>query len=841
MARLCAVADGNNTSSSTWALIDSTTFRESESTSSTLTTSYTGATGTTPGAITIDAIGVRIAVRSGTTGTMSVELYNSTDGASVAGTEVTVNMSDVVAATTSSTSLHDGGWMLFKLASPVTLTAGKAYYVRAKTSSSSQVSLNRSATTNEYNQFLRTTTTQAPVAGDDRYVMGEWTGAGSMTTRTVTLNDTTSTDYGSGSTSVTTPALSISNGGEVIAGTSSSTAYTQKISGNIVVYSGGKFNAASSGTRMPTTSSFTLTLDCASNVDFGISVRTGGEFKWYGESKTRFTFLTSDEAASSTSIQVVSTSGWKNTDTLLFTATGTTTTHAETKNISSVDSATQVTLTAGLTNAHTGTGNVVGEVGNLNSNVKIVGTSSSVGTYVHFADSSSIVMDNVELQYYGSGSTHKSGLEVQHIVGAANSATITSCVFKDPSNGSSAITLQGNGGSANGSNITFTNCIVYVATTASTNAVILSGGSTGSPTFTYSNILVASNIGSGTGISLRTRTNLGGTVENLYVSGFSTGISITSSFSTVADVCTVSNVYIHSNTNGTTSTTGSERIFTNWNINRNSTGISTIFGKIIYVNSSFIGNSTLGVNINTNPLNLTFEGCTFSGETSFNQPSGISLGVYTTAQIVCNNCNFGTIVAHTSSDINASFSTGARLVLNSCTMASTTEITSTVYTGIDRTGYVSFIRKDNTDGAHSMYILQGIVTPDTSIYRTASPSVRITPKSATVEAETKLFPFSVPVNNGQTCTPTLYVRESVVGDGTDYNGNRIKLYVKANYNLGITSDTLLDTATGSSEGAFEALTGTTAAVTDDGVLEFYLTCDGTTGWINYDDFSATLA
>ena len=80
-----------------------------------------------------------------------------------------------------------------------------------------------------------------------------------------------------------------------------------------------------------------------------------------------------------------------------------------------------------------------------------------------------------------------------------------------------------------------------------------------------------------------------------------------------------------------------------------------------------------------------------------------------------------------------------------------------------------------------------------------------------------------------------------MGDGTDYNGNFAKLYVKANYNLGITSDTLLDTATALSTGAWEALTGATAAVTDDGVLEFYVVLDGTTGWLNIDDFSFTNA
>jgi hypothetical protein len=78
-----------------------------------------------------------------------------------------------------------------------------------------------------------------------------------MTTRTVTLNDTTSVDYGSANTSVVTPALSIGKGGIVQAGTSASTTYIQKISGNVVIYNGGALRLGTSGTRMPTTSSFT--------------------------------------------------------------------------------------------------------------------------------------------------------------------------------------------------------------------------------------------------------------------------------------------------------------------------------------------------------------------------------------------------------------------------------------------------------------------------------------------------------------------------------------------------------------------------------------------------------
>jgi len=246
----------------------------------------------------------------------------------------------------------------------------------------------------------------------------------------VTLNDTgAAVDYGAGATSTVNPALSISAGGIVLAGQTAATTYVQKISGNVVVYNGGILRLATTGSRMPTNSSFTWTVDCVSNVDFGIIIRAGGEFTAGGEDKTRWTLLTADEAVASTSIQVVSTAGWKVGDTLVFSSTSTTNAQHETKVIQSVDSATQVTLTAGLTFAHTGTaGNVIGEVGNLTSNVTIIGTSSTVGTYILCKSGSNVNLDNMALQHYGSNTVDKRGLQTDHITGSANSMYVNKCV-----------------------------------------------------------------------------------------------------------------------------------------------------------------------------------------------------------------------------------------------------------------------------------------------------------------------------------------------------------------------------------------------------------------------------
>jgi hypothetical protein len=99
-------------------------------------------------------------------------------------------------------------------------------------------------------------------------------------------------------------------------------------------------------------------------------------------------------------------------------------------------------------------------------------------------------------------------------------------------------------------------------------------------------------------------------------------------------------------------------------------------------------------------------------------------------------------------------------------------------------------------------------------------------------------PRAVAVDDGGTITINVYVRKSVAGDGAAYNGNQPRLIVRKNLACGITSDTVLDTMTAAA-GSWEQLTGTTAAVDADGALEFVVDCDGTTGWINVDDWSVS--
>jgi len=157
--------------------------------------------------------------------------------------------------------------------------------------------------------------------------------------------------------------------------------------------------------------------------------------------------------------------------------------------------------------------------------------------------------------------------------------------------------------------------------------------------------------------------------------------------------------------------------------------------------------------------------------------------------------------------------------------------------------YISSQKHNQTAGSHRFYTGEGTGTIDTSIYDT-TPSLRMTPIASAnptlrpMESAPPGLGWQVPVANGQTVTFSVKVRKSVANDGTAYNGNLPRLYVRRNVALGINSDTLLATATAASVGAFETISGVTAAVTDDGVLEFFVDTGvgiaSPTGWINVD-------
>jgi hypothetical protein len=164
-------------------------------------------------------------------------------------------------------------------------------------------------------------------------------------------------------------------------------------------------------------------------------------------------------------------------------------------------------------------------------------------------------------------------------------------------------------------------------------------------------------------------------------------------------------------------------------------------------------------------------------------------------------------------------------------------------------GLMVIVAKNCTGASDITYINYGkgtIVTytliPDTAIFRTTSPSLRLTANHATYKAESAPLDegMKATVASGSTLTVSVYVRTSLLTDtgGANYNGAAPRLIVRRNDAVGYTADAVIATHAGAA-GEWTLLSGTTSAATSDGVMEFVVDSDGTAGWINIDDWQTT--
>lgn len=833
MATRYSKATGNWLTAGTWGLVDSTSFNNSESANTALTTSYQLSSTFTPGAITISHLAIKLAVRTGTTGTISVCLDQG--GSDVAGTTVTINTADLPVAATADLN---GGWVFLKLSSPVTLSAATAYSIKAKTSSASQVSLFSSATTN-WARALVTTTTGAPAAGDDVIIGGEYISAGSSNTFTVTMDETATTDYGAASTSLVTPAIAVCSKGVLTWGTTASTAYQLKVSGNLIIYSGGVYNQGSVGAECPRNSSMDLFFDCGTNVDFGITVRNLGTMVAQGLSRTAAKLidrckLNTDEAVNSTSLGVDIDTGWLDNDEIAVATTTRTNTQCEGGTLNGAAGASTLTVDGfagaggGLAFAHSGTAPTQAEVILLTRNVKIRGTSASLQTYIDIKATATIDFDWVEIKWLGSGTLNKRGIEAATT--SAGNLNMQYCSFRNFEVASS-IGLNIITGAAT-DNYTISNNVfwnIYANHIQTTN--------TSGVSWTISNNIFMLNQA---GNNLLVIGDIDGTFSgNTAIGSASLGIFLGDTVVT-NHLGTISGNVVHGSAGGgfRCTATNNNILIAGLTIWRTSGGATGLQGNDITITSfeCFGCSGSCVTGFSGGIGSITLIDPIFSGDSSFSTTFGISMNV-ATANIKIINGSFGVAsgikVALASADINIQSTSYISISMVNTILASTTEIAG--QSSLATSAFISSEKHDQTTGNHKTWKRYGTLARETTTVHTGSQSLKMTPNNASnkLESSGPFGGFKVAVANGQTVTPTVYVYE----DGS-YNGARARLIVKRNDAMGITADTVLDTATAASDAAWEALTGTTAAVTDDGTLEFVVDCDGTVGNLFVDSFSA---
>lgn len=814
MATLLSAATGNFTSSGTWALCNSTAEVDSETNSTSSLTSYApanGATGTqfAPGIITIDGIAIKIATNQAT-GTFTVDLYNNTISAQVSGSEVTVNVTDLPLV----------GWAFIKFASPITLLAANNYIVQIKSSSNNTVTLYRDATAANWSRQFRTTTAQAPAAGDKLIIAGELTGAGTGNSFTVTMDSTASTSYGS---TAFPQSITVNKRGTFTFGTSASTNYKLQFKGIMQVNDAATLNTGTTGTPMPSTSTATIQFDVAANVDTGLIINSGGTWNGRGNALSFVkTLLAANASAAATSLTTSDSTGWKNGDTIAIASTTRTLADNESKALTADASGTSLTIAA-ITVAHSGTSPTQAELGNLTRNVKILGTSSSLQGYVLFQSGAIVDLQYLEFANLGSGTTNKRGIDVLQTTGTLNFQYNSLHDFSVAN--SNGLRVSGTTGNA----LVISNNVFYNFVSESIQALVTSGVNT------YDNNLFI-NPNATTGMNIL---DAGSTYTNNTVSGSSPSFNIS-----------------ETNTMGTFSgntSHGSGSAFSVSSVNGGALSNTTIwrtnstsaFRITSNANNVFVDGLTMFGNAGGNLAigscgKCTFNNVTANGDTTFSTTSGILFPDQgSSADVLITNSDFGTVsgikTAHTQ-DIACVSSAYVQVTLYNTKLASSTEVASQSL--MPNYSYIRSQKHDQTAGNHKTFLKYGTLTIDTTIFD-SSPSERLTPNTAGNKLQSSSF-FAA-VDSGGTATVSVKVRESVSGDGTAYNGNRIRLIVRQNVAAGISADTVLATATSASNGAFETISGTTASVTDDAVLEFFVDCDGTTGWTNVDTWSAPAA
>lgn len=797
MADLIAYQDGNLTGATTFKAIATGTGASASTFTLSLQTdtSYTDSSAfTVTNGQVIEGL-LLYCNRNNTTGTVTVAL--SDDNGVTATREVTVNASDLPS---------NLSWVFFKFGSTLTADGGSDYKIKVKGSSASNARFACDTNSGNVVRRLRTSTTATPTTGDVLYVIGELTGTGSNTPITVTMNETSTTAYGE---------VNVCSYSSLTYGTSASTNYYLKLTGNLNVWDGGTLNIGTSGTPIPSTSTAVLEFNCGSNVQYGLEVRDGSTVGIYGATKANTkVLLTADANSGQKVVTVQDTTGWSANDEIAIASTTRTASQSEKATISTVDSGTQVTVSANLSATHQGTSPYQGEVVNLTRNVKIRGMSASLQSYVNCAATSTFRASYAEFYWLGSNTNSKKGIDFAQT--SAGTASITYCSLHDNSvGGGQAINATGTSGSP-----TIDNNVFYHL---SGIGIVVIGATSGTPTVT-NNWAMGSNANPVFSLS-----DVGGTITGNRAVGGAAGFN----FNESATLGTFSDNIAHSSDvplSASTTTLNIPGTILNckfWRGNQ----CYWYAQNTIFDGCEFYHHTNQNLNTSGN-RSVILRNCTFNGG------SGQSLSATTTAWTIgagltrAESCNFGQTTTHST----RTFVVGGGLNYYNVTCVNCTfadSLTPLAQTDLNDSlpigaSFIGLEKLNGTSGNHRAYKRYGYSGSDQSVFRTSAPSEVLVPNSAAGKLPSGSKKFGVA--NTKTATVTVYVNKSAT-----YNGNQPRLIVKKNVVGGIASDTVLATASGGT-GSWLKLEGTTAAVTDDCVLEVYVDCDGTAGTVYVDDF-----
>jgi hypothetical protein len=879
MATLVCYQSGNLTSA-IWRSCAGVGEVDGVSNTQAASTSYVSSPNFSPGAVTASGIVLFIAERAGTTGTLDVSLYNATDSVEVAVVSVSYN------------DLRSAGWHYFAFSSPVTLVSGKNYNVRIRASGNNQVYVYTSGTTNDWCKALVLNGSVSPASNDKLHIARILTGS-SVTTPTVTMDNTNTTLVLGPSVSGNWPqsppfSITIAGGCELVYGTAASTNYILKLNGSLLVGCEGVFRMGSSANPIPASSTAILEFQVPSANQTGL-FNWGGTVTIYGSNPTltRITNLTANAASGQPVITVADVTGWTSGDPIMLSPSRPTVTDWQEFTVSSI-SGNNVTLSANLTVARDGTG--IPEVGgafalNLRNFNVILRSQSSSNQWVwnnRWRWQTGVRINYVydiryaSLFYLGSNAnnTNGGGIGGQDVFDTGmkrvRDSIFRSCLkIHEIRFASSTATYEGFEVDGN----------IYYQCGTSTSALIGIDTWNGAPPNwkgVIRNCIFArcTNTDSNSVIGL---TSFDGTVENCTLIGSNHRL-----FNLIApsDVSAYANTFSATNLRRFFCGGSHGFQFSNWGVryrwqrlvvdgivavrcnSTNEVQIGESRGLFVLRNPAIYGatNAIALAVTNSNERycsDLQVIGGRIAGESAtypvtnvLNTTDVVSLDYAEFIDVDFKAGNGVSNLLNSSSNLS-SFN---RINFENCKLPSglmplTALATYTAFGresgGTQNQPRLTISRYDQQANDWRWYVpFRGGGQLDFTTFRTSAPSERIFPRRDFAGAYPRLRSTTkfCTVAQGQIATVKVWVRKSASGDGEAYNGQQPSLVIRHNTALGASyrDDVVLATATGGA-GTWEKLEASLPAAAWDTVIEVWVECDGTAGWLHVDDWDVAVA
>lgn len=789
MAVLISQANNNLTTASGWATIETGTGSSqlTKSSVTNTTTSYVYSSAFT-GTNTNVCDGLLLYCnRLNTTGTVSVAL--SEDNGTTATREVTVNASDLPATPS---------WVFFKFGSTLTLDGGTDYKVGIKGSSASNAQFYRDGTAGNWARRLRLTALATAAAGDVMYIVGEHTGAGATTTRTITMDSVATTDYGTGSDGAVDNGVEIGDAGIFQYGTTAATNYYFKLSGSLNVWGNGILNIGTTGTPIPRDSTAVLEFDPAADGGMGLINNNGGTVSIQGLSRTVSKdivkcFLNTDEAANSTSLGVDTDTGWLDNDEIAVASTTRTATQTERGALNGNAGASALTVDGfagaggGVLNAHSGTAPTLAEVALLTRNIRIRSATSTLMWYGFFDDTSITDIDWAEFYYLGENAVGKRGLEVDVTTGSFNMQFSS---MHDTEDYGMYLTNSA------GNNITISNNVFYLLNTASVNpsASFRINATTGSSIVIDNNIWLRCQ---GVSQGCVTLNDVGITFTNntIVASISDAGLTLAQSDGIIG---TISGITIHSGGANaglviSNQIEGTLSDFTIWRCSGNAGMYFALVQhsfqpyRLVFDGFTLFGNLTSNISSDLIHLhNVVFIDLISNSDASFSTTNGYSPSSGSSlAQIVFINPTFSNITAHTN-DILMSSNNNPRIHLFNASMSGTNELGSQA--SMSQTGFIRSQKHDgNLDNTKTWMRFGTVFAEVTNRYVASGYAWRMTPLNTTNKliypGPTTFDTLKKGVNASSQVTVTIWVLKNAA-----YNGNAARLVLIGGIIGGIAAD-----------------------------------------------------